>query len=202
MLALALSLALAPGPGAAAAGRVERIGAFAGAAPDGVKQSLQAQGYRIALSDGTVAAELWFRKDLPGLKPGNLVGVITVPKDTNDFRGQALKAGSYTLRYAQMPSDGNHLGAAPTTDFLLLLPPSADAKPADDLTFEEVTKTSAKVSGTNHPAPLNLADASGQKEFPAVATDDYGHEVFFVKLTTSGGGELPIGIVVKGQTEH
>lgn len=202
MLALALSLALAPGPGAAAAGKVESIGAFTGAVPDWVKQSLEPRGYRVTLSDGTVAAELWFRKDLPGLKPASLVAVITVPKDTNDFRGQALKAGTYTLRYAQMPSDGNHMGAAPTTDFLLLLPPSEDTRPTDDLTFEEVSKTSAKVSGTNHPAPLNLADVSSQKEFPAVATNGEGHEVFFVKLKASGGAELPIGLVVKGRTEH
>jgi hypothetical protein len=28
-----------------------------------------------------------------------------------------------------------------------------------------------------------------------------GHEVFYVKLKTAGG-ELPIGLVVKGRTEH
>ena len=71
----------------------------------------------MALADGSVACEIWFRKDGPGLQPSALVGVLTFPKNTTDFRGQAIKAGSYTLRYAQMPSDGNHLGAAPTTDF-------------------------------------------------------------------------------------
>jgi hypothetical protein len=29
-----------------------------------------------------------------------------------------------------------------------------------------------------------------------------GHEVFFVKLQTKTGAELPLGLVVKGRTEH
>jgi hypothetical protein len=49
-----------------------------------------------------------------------------------------------------MPSDGDHLGAAPTSTFLLLSPAAADTRPADDLTFKGVTKMSAKTNGTNH----------------------------------------------------
>ena len=59
---------------------------------------------------------------------------------------------------------------------------------------------SAKTSGTNHPAPMNLADVSAQKDFPAVATNGMGHEVLYVKL--KGAGEVPLGLVVKGRTEH
>jgi len=185
-----------------AAGKVERIGAFTGAAPDWIKPQLDPQGYRVALSDGTVVGDIWFRKDLPGLKLATFVGVITFPAPTTDFRAQDTKPGTYTLRYAEMPSDGDHLGAAPTSTFLLLSPVSADTRPADDLTFKEVTKMSAKTNGTNHPSPLNLADVSAQKEFPAVGTNQYGHEVLFVKLKTASGAEVPIGLVVKGRTEH
>jgi|RhiMetdeSRZDD1v2_1073273.scaffolds.fasta_scaffold83320_5 hypothetical protein len=185
-----------------AAGKVERIGAFTGAAPDWIKPKLDPQGYRVALSDGTVVGDVWFRKDLSGLKLGTFVGVMTFPVPTTDFRTQDIKPGTYTLRYAEMPSDGDHLGAAPTSTFLLLSPVAMDTRPVDDLTFKEVTKMSARTNGSNHPSPLNLADVSAQKEFPAVGTNQYGHEVFFVKLKTASGAEVPIGLVVKGRTEH
>ena len=76
------------------------------------------------------------------------------------------------------------------------------AEPGDDFSFKEVTKLSAKTAGTNHPSPMNLADVSQQKEFPAVGSNDMGHEVFFVKVRTKAGTELPIGLVIKGRTEH
>jgi hypothetical protein len=203
LLAVPLALTIASGPAVfAAAGKVEKIGAFGGTAPDWVKSALEQQGYRVTLSDGTVANEVWFRKDGPGLNAAAMVGVITFPKDGKDFRGQDVKAGSYTLRFAKIPEDGDHLGASPTPTFLLLIRPDEEAEPADDLTFKEVTKMSAKTSGTNHPSPMNLADTSAQKEFPAVATNGMGHEVFFVKLKTKAGAEVPIGLVVKGRTEH
>jgi hypothetical protein len=203
VLALALAVAIVSPPAApAAVGKVETIGGFAGAAPAWVKAALEPAGYRVTLSDGTVANEVWFRKDSPGLETGALVGVITFPKDGQDFRGQKVNAGSYTLRYAKIPEDGDHMGASPTPTFLLLIPNAEDAEPGDDLTFKEVTRMSAKTSGTNHPAPLNLADVSAQKEFPAVGANAMGHEVFFVKLKTKAGADLPLGLVVKGRTEH
>lgn len=199
----ALALSVASGPAAfPAAGRSEQIGAFTGAAPDRVKAALEPQGYRLTLSDGTAANEVWFRKDFPGLNTGALVGLITFPKGGKDFRGQDVRAGSYTLRYAQIPEDGDHMGASPTPGFLLLIPTEEDSGPGDGMTFKEVTKLSAKTSGTNHPAPMNLGDVSNQKEFPAVATNGMGQEVFYVKLRTAAGAEVPIGLVVKGRTEH
>ena len=202
-LVLPLALTLASGPAVfSATGKAERIGAFTGTAPEWVKAALEPQGYRVSLSDGTVAHEVWFRKDLPGLETGALVGVITFPKAAQDFRGQDVKPGTYTLRHARIPEDGDHLGAAPTSTFVLLIPTADDAKPGDGLTFKEVTKLSARTSGTNHPSPMNLADVSAQKEFPAVATNTMGHEVFYVKLKTAAGAEVPIGLVVKGRTEH
>jgi hypothetical protein len=200
---LALALIAWSGPALfAAAGKVEKIGAFAGTAPDWVKTALEPAGYRVSLSDGTVAHEIWFRKDFPGLDTGALAGLITFPKDGKDFRGQDVRAGSYTMRFAKIPEDGDHLGAAPTPTFLLLVPAEDDAEPGDDLTFKEVTKLSAKTAGTNHPSPMNLADVSQQKEFPAVASNTMGHEVFYVKVRTKAGTELPLGLVVKGRTEH
>lgn len=198
-LLVCLPLLAAP-PAARAAGNVETIGAFTGPAAPSVQGVLQPSGYRVTV-DGSVAAEIWLRKEAPGLVPSALVGVVTFPKDTSDFRGQAVKAGSYSLRYAQMPSDGNHLGAAPTTDFLLLSPLADDTDAAAQPEFTALTKMSAKAAGLNHPAGLNLAAGGEPEEYPAMATDEYGHEVLHVKLQTAKG-EQPIALVVKGQTGH
>jgi hypothetical protein len=193
---------LAPiGAARAAEGKVETIGAFTGAVSPSVQGVLQPSGYRVTLGDGSVPAEVWLRKDAPGLVPSALVGVVTFAKDTSDFRGQAIKAGSYTLRYAQMPSDGNHMGAAPTTDFLLLSVPSDDTDAASQPEFGALMKMSAKAAGLNHPAALNLAAGGEPKQYPAVAANEYGHEVLHLKLQTAKG-EVPIGIVVKGRTDH
>jgi hypothetical protein len=199
---IALAVALALALPAAAGGKAERIGAFSGGAPDWIKPLLEPQGYRVARSDGSVVGDVWFRKNVPALKVSTFVGVITFPAEFSDFRAQKVKAGTYTMRFAEMPSDGDHLGAAPSNTFLLLSPVAEDTEAGDDLTFKEVTKMSAKTTGTNHPSPMWLSDVSAQKDFPAVATNSYGHEVFFVKLKQAGGAELPIGFVVKGRTEH
>jgi hypothetical protein len=201
LLTLALALAQGMATPAHAQGKVESIGAFTGPASPSVMAALEPGGYRIRLADGTVACEIWFRKDLPGLQPSVLVGVVSLPQKTNDFRGLPVKAGSYTLRYASMPSDGNHMGAAPTPDFLLLTPLAEDADAAALPDFTALTKMSAKTVGGNHPAALNLAAVTERKDYPAVAKDESGHEVFHVRLKTAQG-ERPIGLVVKGQAEQ
>jgi hypothetical protein len=195
----AFALALLAAPAAQAAGGVERIGAVSGPVSDAVKAALDPQGYHVTLSDGSV--DVWLAKEI-GLDPYKFVGVLTLPTPRGDFRGQTIRAGTYTLRYAKMPSDGNHMGAAPTTDFLLLEKAADDPDPAANPTWEKLTEASKNAALTNHPAPLNLADASSQKDFPAVAANGLGHEVFYVKLKTAGGAERPIGIVLKGRTDH
>jgi hypothetical protein len=201
ILLLSLAVAQAAAASAYAQGKVETISAFTGQASPSVMGVLDPSGFRVLLADGTEACEIWLRRDLPGLVPSVLVGVISLPKDTNDFRGLPVKAGSYTLRYAQMPSDGNHMGASPTPDFLLLTPLADDRDAAAQPEFTALVKMSARTVGANHPAALNLAAAAAPKDYPAVAKDEYGHEVFHVRLKTAQG-EQPIALVVKGQAEQ
>jgi hypothetical protein len=62
VLFFALALIVASGPVAfSAAGKFETIGAYSGAGPDWVKAALEPQGYRVSLSDGTVANDVWLR---------------------------------------------------------------------------------------------------------------------------------------------
>ena len=110
--------------------------------PQPIRQALAAQGYRIVLDASSPLAEIWFRKSIPPqpknassdavydrLPESTLIGVLHFTRDSTDYRGQSVPAGFYTLRYALMPNDGDHLGVAPSRDFLLLVPASVDPGP-------------------------------------------------------------------------
>src|SRR5438132_13195555 len=82
-----------------------------------------------------------------------------------------MSAGFYSLRYELIPDDGNHLGAAPNRDFLLLIPVAADTDPNAALKFQELVSLSRKATGTKHPGPLNLVQAESRTA-AAVSKDD------------------------------
>ena len=195
-------------------GKVESIGALADqSAPEAVRKALAPNGYRITLADGSVACEVWFRATVPSgktdasgavytmLPEGALIGVITFPKAISDFRGQSIKAGTYSFRYEVHPTDGNHMGISPIRDFLLLVPVAADANPETNLKFEDLVKLSAKASGTNHPAALSLASPDASAAAPSVTTDEHNHTIFAAKIKTAKG-EMPIAFIVKGVAEQ
>lgn len=195
--------------------KVETIGPLMDSGvPEILKTVLEPKGYRVMLSDGSPLCDVWFRSgvpsqpkaDVPGVAYGELsestfLGVVVFPKATKDYRGQSIKAGLYTLRYELLPSDGNHLGAAPTRDFLLLVPLAVDRDVSDQFKFEELVKMSQKASGTNHPAPFSMVPVESPGSLPAVVEKE-GHTVLLARLRTQSGSELPIGLVVEGTAEQ
>jgi len=203
-------LALAEG------GKVESAGAFSDAAASAsIKGALEADGYKVSLADGSELCRIWLRKGfisrpktevagaiITEIPDSSLVGVITFAKNATDYRGQMVKAGTYTLRYALQPQDGNHLGIAPSRDFLLMVPIALDQDAGAQYKFEELVKMSAKSAGTNHPAGLSMVSAEGQKTFPSAIQDDSGHTIFVTKLKTSTGGEIAFGLIVKGVADQ
>ncbi len=194
----------------AQAGKVETTGPPTDSTvPEAVRKVLDTKGYRIVLDDGTTTCEIWLRKDVPGpakknasgalywqLAESTLVGVISFPQATTDYRGQPVKAGVYSLRYELLPNDGNHLGVAPNRDFLLLVPAGSDGDPNATLKFDELVNLSRKATGTRHPGPLSLVQAAGGA--PAVSKDDEEHWVFSAETKLESGEELPFSLVVKG----
>jgi len=177
--------------------------------PDSIKKVLATQGYRVTLDDGSVV-ELWPRSEVSGsskaredatyaLPTSVFIGIIHFEKNTRDYRGDAVPAGFYNLRYELQPNDGNHLGTSPTPDFLLLTPPSADGDPEHTYSFDQLVDLSRQVTGTKHPAPLNLVPADAKEAFPSVTTDPDDHTILFFKAKTQSG-ELPLALVVKGTT--
>jgi hypothetical protein len=199
----------------AQAGKAEMIGPIkVGSLGDAVRQSLQAKGYRLILDNGTVIGELWFRNEVPAqpkkdtadilytqLSESTLVGVLHFPQASTDYRGQAIPAGFYSLRYALMPNDGNHLGVAPNRDFLLLIPASSDPDPNATFKFAQLVSMSGKASGTKHPAPLSLVSADSGTS-PSISKDDQEHYIFSASVKLEGGEEMPIALVVKGTAQQ
>ncbi len=135
-----------------------------------IAATLQEKGHRvIAGADGKVWCEVWFVKTAPKgpatseadvtwktIIPFSLVGAIRFPAQANDRRGQQIKAGVYTLRYANYPVNGDHLGVAPQRDFLVMSHAAADLTPGPMAKFEDLIAVSRKVSGAAHPAVLSM----------------------------------------------
>jgi hypothetical protein len=194
-------------------GKVESIGPIADqSASESVRKSLEPKGYRVLLADGTPLCEIWLRNGVAASKTdsgtaygklgdSSLVGAISFLKDASDFRGQAIKAGLYTLRHALHPADGNHLGISQVRDFLLLTPVSVDQNADAEYKFEELAKMSAKASGTNHPAVISLVLPEA-KPAPYLVENEHGHLVFVAKIKLQPGAEMPIAFVVKGVAEQ
>lgn len=194
-----------------AASRVEPIGPLtaSGASPE-ITQAVEPRGYRVTLDDGWTA-DFWFARALaatnkdasagaiyPDFANGAFVGVVTLPKGTSDYRGQAIPAGTYILRYQYLPQDANHMGVSPNPDFLLPIPIANDPNPADNFPFKRLVALSAKTTGTPHPAVLAMAPAATE----GITKDDQGMTVLTVKISTSAEKSEKIAIVLKGQASQ
>lgn len=199
----------------AQSGKVTPLDALTDSAvPEQVRAATGPKGYRVALDDGSLACELWFaktlnlqpKKDVPGaaypeIAESSFFGVLHFPQQGSDYRGQPIAPGYYTLRYELLPNDGNHLGAAPSRDFLLILPVAADSDPAASLKTPEVIARSQKASGTRHPAPLSLVQPDSSSS-PTVSKGEEDHWIFSTSIPLASGQTFPIALVVKGQAQQ
>lgn len=197
-----------------AAARAEKLGPFTGEASDSVKSFLSDVGYRVFLPNTLAACDIWLAKEVSGKKEtagdksganypqfqeSQFLGVITFPRGGGiDFRGQPIRPGSYTMRYELLPNDGNHLGAAPNPDMVLLIPIADDPDPAVQFDFGKMVELSAKAARTAHPAAFEMMPA-GSGETSVTQTDD-GWIVFHSSINKEGK-PLPIAIVVKGSAQ-
>ncbi len=169
--------------------------------------TLQPQGVKILGPSGSVYCELWLRAQAPGgTKPsddavtlpfpqGALLGVIRFAAPAQDRRGQALKAGTYTLRYSQYPVNGDHQGVAPQRDFALLVRASDDTDANATPGFDALVGLSAKASGTPHPAVLSIWNSTSDK-FPNLSKQNDHDWVLDTKV-----GDVAISIIVAGKVE-
>lgn len=182
--------------------------------PQAIQSSLQPQGESLLDSSGKALCEVWLRKDLtPASSPdtaanvlygkiaqGSLVGVIHFPAAAKDFRGQAIKAGFYTLRYELVPEDGNHMGVSQYRDFLLLVPAANDPGGDQAVSFNDALKLSRQATDTGHPGVMTMDSVSdSNKTFPAVFQDYSQNWALQVESQLGNGAKLPLAIVLVGQ---
>jgi len=189
---------------AAASGQYQSASAGAPPAEAGpaMRESLQKDGIKIT-SGGTPYAELWFRTAKPaggsgsednatlsGIAIGAFVGLIRFDGPGADRRGQQIKPGVYALRYALMPVNGDHQGAAPQRDFLVLTQAAEDQDPKATPKFDDLISMSRRASGTPHPAVLSFWKADMDAPGLAQQGEDW---VLETKL-----GDTPIAVIVIG----
>ena len=176
-----------------------------------VRNELSASGIRVTGPSGTLC-DLWLGKAVPGnakapqslgvvfpqFAPGTLMGAIRFPNPVKDYRKQEIKAGVYTLRYALLPDNGNHMGVAPQRDFVLASPASADQDPAT-LTIDQTIPLSRKATGSNHPSVWSLTPPEDHpKSFPSVFHSDDG-DLWLVEFQLPlAGSSATMALVVQG----
>lgn len=176
---------------------------------DSIKGLLEKQGVKIS-KDGKPLSEIWYRAELPAPKPtaeanltlpgvphGSLLAVIKVEQTYSDRRGQTFKPGLYTMRYSYYPENGDHQGAAPQRDFLLLSPAATDTDGAATPVFKELVEQSKKVSNTPHPAVFSIWKED-PKYFKEGSLEKVG-ETDWVLMRKMGG--LGLSLIVAGKVE-
>lgn len=172
-----------------------------------------APGALVIKKDGAALAHLWLRENLPlqssestelgiaypKFQEGALVGVLRLGDSWGDFKGQAVKAGVYALRYGVQPADGNHMGVSDYRDFLLLIP-LPDAQPLDaKLTTRDLLPLSRKASGTAHPSVMALLLAEGPAG--SLSKNDFDQWVLTTSIKTAAG-PAALALVVWGKSVH
>lgn len=211
-------LAALLGCAALAAAEEHRVEALAEGAPEGVAaeiaEQLATSGVQVFRGDKSLA-KIWLVKELPvaaefessetvkyPLALGELVGVIRFDAKGEDFRGQEIGRGLYTLRYAWQPVDGNHVGTSPTRDFLLMVPAAEDSSAAP-IAEEELFKLSAEAADSSHPAMLSLLPpASDGDAAPGIEHEEHRDLwILTAAFTTSDGKSIPLRLVVAGHVE-
>jgi hypothetical protein len=183
----------------------------AGELSDEIAALLDAKG--AAVKNGArTQMEIWLVKewpltsDEPGdtllypFTPGQLIGVVRLPRKGADFRDQAISKGLYTLRYGQQPVDGAHVGTSPTRDFLVLIEASKDTS-AEPLDYKQLAELSKEAAQSAHPAILSLQRDEASKE-PVRHQEE--HDWWIVRLeghgkSPAGAKPLAIELVVAGK---
>lgn len=160
--------------------------------------------------------EIWLRASIPAaaqpatalgvtygqLVDGSIMGAIHFDSAVKDFRNQTVQPGTYVLRYALQPVDGNHQGVSDYRDFLLLTPAAADTAAAN-FADNDLYILSRKASGAGHPSVWSLVPAnSAPTSLPGIAHD--ASDDFWVLYMKAAVGTSPttLGLVIVGHAEQ
>jgi len=184
---------------------LEKAGAPPSEVAPAIREALNPEGARVVAPNGKPFCEVWLLRkvpsgpktteenvSLPTIPHGALVGVLRFPGQGADRRGQVIKPGVYTLRFAYYPVDGAHQGVAPQRDFLKLIPAAKDTDLKATNSYEQLVKMSNEASGTSHPAVLSIWKHEGAPGPPSVQREG---EDWVLHLTL---GDQYVAILVVG----
>lgn len=176
---------------------------------DSIDAVLAAGGQR-AIVDGKTL-EFWWVKSLPlmpsssgvaweDVAEGTLVGAVSLPVAYTDNRDRPIAAGVYTLRFALLPLDGSHSGAA-RREVLLVCPADSD-KSAASLGHDDAIDLAKETASAAPPAAWSL-ETTGADEQPLdvlKTDDDQTVIVFEVPVSREGTdvGRLRFSLVLVG----
>lgn len=187
-------------------------------APAELAKLLSPTGWRVKSGEKTLC-DVWFCKEwsakadftptntvLYPFEVGQFMGVIRFPRKAEDFRGQQLGSGIYTLRYTLQPEDGNHVGTSDTRDFLVLIKSAADADP-QVMAMEKLIPLSASAAESTHPAMMGLKAAPKEATgLPKIERDE-DHDWSILQVPGKGrtgdkAADLPLAVIVAGKAEQ
>ncbi|MCI0642270.1 MAG: hypothetical protein L0Y72_11540 [Gemmataceae bacterium] len=187
---------------------------------ESIRKLLAPQSIQLLDGGGKTLCELWFRKEIPAdatpeqikngltyreIKQSEVLGAVKFEQDYRDYRKQKVKAGSYTLRLAYQPMDGDHTGASEHLDFLAVIDASKDTKP-EIMDAKHLSEVSAKSIGTGHPGVFMLFPHTKPGAKPALAAMPKEHWVVQTKGEIVVGGKstgtsLGIALTLVGAAE-
>lgn len=207
----AVLLLFGPGTLSAADHRVEPLEEAlpADAVAPAIAELLNPTGFKVVRGESRTVCDVWLCKqwdtaagERPAavnypFPPGALIGVARFPKKGSDFRDQDIAEGVYTLRYAQQPVDGAHVGTSPTRDFLLLMPADKDAAPAAP-DYRTMVTLSAEAAGSSHPLLLSMQQAEGADVKLAVRHVEEPDWWIVRFAGKTKGATVPVDLVIAG----
>ncbi|HRK33158.1 MAG TPA: hypothetical protein PLJ47_01085 [Candidatus Hydrogenedentes bacterium] len=182
-----------------------------------LRDTLSGKALQLSGPDGTVA-EFWFRKEialkskpstseeaLDAMPEVSFVGVARYAKELRDFRDDPIDPGVYTMRAALQLNDGNHLGTAPTSWFVLLVPPKYDTALSGIDSAKKLHDRSRSDSAADHPWCINLQptpESQSSGDFPKTGANEEW-KLVYLKLPASVDGsgekvEITFGMVYEG----
>lgn len=178
---------------------------------------LSDQAVQFSNAKGEAIADIWLRKEVPAkataeqIKNGltyrevdetTVLGVIRFQQQVTDYRGQKIKPGAYTMRLGYIKMDGDHMGVAPYTEFILLVPAEKDDKPDPLKDAKALHDLGKRSTGTSHPSVFMLFPNLKPEDAPKLQDKGNNHWVLFAKAEAVVDGKkapLGIGVTLIGQ---
>ena len=169
-----------------------------------VREALAPGGARA--DAGGTAIDFWWVKRLEtgdktwtGVPEGALVGAMRLTTAFKDIRGRNIQPGTYLLRFAMQPQNGDHLGVSPHREFLLATPAADDTKPAP-LGHDSAVELAARAINISHPAVFSIDPPAATQAAGTVVETSDGHTAVVFEVPTASG-PLKFGLILIGHIE-